>query len=409
MTDTAKTRFLTKVSKLPKFGDGICLERLGWLLEGWVEPDFAKVLVITGSNGKGTTSMMVDSILRAGGVRTGLFTSPHFLEFNERFKVDGVEVDYETLDTTFDEVLAKAEGKPFGVFELLFALAVVVFSRAGVEVVVFEAGIGGRYDPVAWFKSSLTALTSVDLEHTNILGDTVEAIAEDKLDACREGGTTVLGNVSPALATHIREYCAGRSVLLIEAVTDVSNGTPLDFNRQTAIALCGAFYGDSIESGAFEQQCQQGIEHCRIPGRFEQIADKPVIFIDSAHSPQAYELLFDEIKRRFAHQPLVLVVGQSEGRDIEPLAAPVAELAQSVIVTKACFKGAAPSALAASIEALNPGLAVRIEADLPQAMSQAKTWALDNLGVVFVVGGLFLAAEAAAVNAGLAHEDLFLY
>ena len=133
-----KTQHLNKIAALPKFGSGVCLHRLSVVMRRLLPADhLANVakIVVTGSDGKGSTAMLVSAILRASGVKTGLFTSPHFLEFNERFQIDGICVDYALLDETLDQVLDEAImverelNEIFGVFEILFLVAVLVFYR----------------------------------------------------------------------------------------------------------------------------------------------------------------------------------------------------------------------------------------------------------------------------------------
>jgi len=142
---------------LPKYGDGICLARMAGLLEA-LAIDRARLqrisVVVTGSNGKGSTAAMCASIGRAYGLRTGLFTSPHLLRFNERIQLDGVEIDDDALARLKRRVeaaiatVSNSMGEQFGAFEALFALACLHFQESGCDFAVFEAGIGGRYDPV---------------------------------------------------------------------------------------------------------------------------------------------------------------------------------------------------------------------------------------------------------------------
>ena len=165
---------------LPKTGDGVCLARLAELLDA-LSVDRARLqrtaVVVTGSNGKGSTAAFCAGIGRAYGLRSGLFTSPHLYRFNERFQVDGDPIDDATLARLVARIeaaiaeLSRRDQEKFGAFEALFALACLYFQETECDFAVFEAGIGGRYDPVRLIGAQLTCVTSVDYEHVELLGD----------------------------------------------------------------------------------------------------------------------------------------------------------------------------------------------------------------------------------------------
>ena len=166
---------------LPKYGDGICLARMAGLLEA-LGIDRARLqrlsVVVTGSNGKGSTAAMCAGIGRAYGLRTGLFTSPHLFRFNERIQIDGVEIGddaFARLQRRVEAAIAtvsKRMGEKFGAFEALFALACLHFQESQCDFAVFEAGIGGRYDVSRLVGAHETCVTSVDYEHVELLSAT---------------------------------------------------------------------------------------------------------------------------------------------------------------------------------------------------------------------------------------------
>ena len=206
---------------LPKYGDGVCLVRLADLLET-LSIDRARLqrnsVVITGSNGKGSTAAFCAGIGRAYGMRTGLFTSPHLYSINERFQIDGVAIGDDALarlvsrlEAAIDE-LSLRRAEKFGAFEALFALACLHFQEMKCDFAVFEAGIGGRYDPVRLVGALTTCVTSVDYEHVELLGHSLELICSDKSDACASGGTIVYGENCRELREHIAEYNRNRNI-----------------------------------------------------------------------------------------------------------------------------------------------------------------------------------------------------
>ena len=201
--------------ELPKYGKGICLARMAALLEA-LAIDRGKLqersVAVTGSNGKGSTAAFCASIAHAYSLRTGLFTSPHLFRINERFQIDGAPIADSALNelagrvTTAIDAISRQGGEQFGAFEAMFALASLYFQESGCEFMVFEAGIGGRYDPVRLVGALTTSVTSVDYEHVDLLGDTLELIVSDKSDACASGGSIVYGENCLNLKAHLVEY-----------------------------------------------------------------------------------------------------------------------------------------------------------------------------------------------------------
>ena len=221
---------------LPKYGDGICLARLAELLD-IIGVDRARLqrvsVVIAGSNGKGSTAAFCAAIGRAYGLRTGLFTSPHLYRFNERFQVDGVSIGDDDLSRLVSQIETAIAGislrrrETIGAFEAMFALACLYFGERECGFAVFEAGIGGRYDPVRLVGALTTSVTSVDYEHVELLGHSLELIASDKSDACAAGGTIVYGENCRSLKAHLLEYNRHRGI------TSLFAGDQIGINRET--------------------------------------------------------------------------------------------------------------------------------------------------------------------------------
>src|SRR6202165_5521344 len=175
-------------------------------------------IVVTGSNGKGSTAAFCASIARAYGLRTGLFTSPPLFCFHARFQIGGAPMGEDYLRRLVARIgaaiadIAKRRGEQFGAFEAMFALACLYFQERECDFAVFEAGIGGRYDPVRLVGTPFTCVTSVDYEHVELLGNSLELIASDKSDACASGGTIVYGENCRSLRPHLAEYNRTRAV-----------------------------------------------------------------------------------------------------------------------------------------------------------------------------------------------------
>ena len=249
---------------LPKYGDGICLARMAGLLEA-LAIDRARLqrisMVVTGSNGKGSTAAMCAAIAHAYGLRTGLFTSPHLFRFNERIQIDGVEISddaFTRLQLRVEAAIAtvsKRMGETFGAFEALFALACLHFQESGCDFAAFEAGIGGRYDVSRLVGARETCVTSVDYEHVELLGNSLQLIVSDKSDACATGGTIIYGENCRNLRPHLVEYNRGpgctplfvRDDIRIDNAVTAASGQHFDLRfgdhdfRRVEMSLSGAF------------------------------------------------------------------------------------------------------------------------------------------------------------------------
>jgi dihydrofolate synthase/folylpolyglutamate synthase len=435
---------------LPKFGDGICLARMAELLEA-LGIDRARLrersVAITGSNGKGSTAAFCASIAHASGLRTGLFTSPHLFRVNERFQIGGVAIGDGLLQelaqriTAAIDIISRQRGERFGAFEAMFALACLHFQDSDCEFMVFEAGIGGRYDPVRLLGSDVTAVTSVDYEHVELLGHSLQLIVSDKSDACACGGTIIYGENCRQLRPHLVEYNRNRDVeslfvrdeirLSSEAVTAAGQNFDFAFGdfelRALKIALPGGFQLNNaaiaaalflrwlerrraFKTGAhFETAVRSGLREARWPGRLEAIAQDPLVVIDVGHTPDGIRQSLAGLKQTYGAQRWILVVGVSFDKKAEEIADALAPAFDSIICTAAHHKGSDPAALAALMRRQNPHADVAIAATIEQAFatSQARAASLDRR--IYVAGGLFTAIEFAAVARGLDAADLAFF
>src|ERR1700692_232852 len=218
-------------------------------------------VVVTGSNGKGSTAVFCAGIARAYGLRTGLFTSPHLYRVNERFRIDGADIGDDELARLTSRIeaaigeVSQRRGEQFGSFEAMFALACLYFGECECEFTVFEAGIGGRYDPVRLVGALVSCVTSVDYEHVELLGTSLGLIASDKSDACASGGTIVYGENCRSLRPHLIEYNRTRAItslfvrdqIAIGGESVAATGQRFDFQfgayeyRSLETSLPGAF------------------------------------------------------------------------------------------------------------------------------------------------------------------------
>jgi dihydrofolate synthase / folylpolyglutamate synthase len=435
------------VFNLPKYGDGVCLARLGVLLDA-LSVDRARLqrisVVVTGSNGKGSTAAFCAGIGRAYGLRTGLFTSPHLVRFNERFQVDGVEISDDDLSRLVSRVeaaiaeLSVQHGEKFGAFEALFALTCAYFQERACDFAVFEAGIGGRYDPVRLVGALFTAVTSVDYEHVELLGRSLELIVSDKSDACAAGGSIVYGENCRSLRPHILEYNHHREIASlfvrdhvgITGESVLPSGQRFDFQfsgtdfRQLEISLLGTFQFNNAAiavtlfllwlrherpkatTKAIEAAVRSGLRDVRWPGRLEVIQRDPLTVIDVGHTPDAIRQSLVSLKAIYGAEGWILVAGVSFDKNADEIVGALAPSFDTIICTAAHHKGADAEAIAAAVRKANPAATVHIAATIEAAVDISHTLAASPGGRIYVAGGLFVSIEYATVADGRRVQDL---
>lgn len=391
----------------PKFGDGPGLERVAAVAErlGIELASFGeRGAVIVGSNGKGSTAAMTAALLGQVSDNVGLFTSPHLFTLNERFRVGGNDISDDELQhhwtRVVDAVGASGLAEKVGGFEFLFLIAADWFAARGCVHIVWEAGIGGRFDPVRLICARRLALTSLDFEHTELLGVTLEEIARDKLDAA-PSGATVFVSEGVSARTAIQDHAASRGVRLEFVSSNVLNDIRLplhgSYQRDNA-ALALSLVRDI---GPIDQaQAIRGFAKTRWPGRLEVICVNPFTVIDVGHTPAGIRAALDGFTSLRGSREAVLVCGASQDKDVGAIIGALARSFSTIICAAARHKGAPAAQIAAYAAAANPTADIAIAESVSDARRLAEARARGVGGVIYVAGGLFLAAEYKAVHMG---------
>jgi dihydrofolate synthase / folylpolyglutamate synthase len=432
---------------LPKYGDGVDLARMADLLDA-VAVDRTGLrrasVVVTGSNGKGSTAAFCASIAHAYRLRTGLFTSPHLHRFNERFQVDGVPIGDDALARLKLRIeaaiagLSQRRNEKFGAFEAMFALACLHFQENECDFAVFEAGIGGRYDPVRLVGALCTCVTSVDYEHVELLGNSLELIVSDKSDACASGGTIVYGENCRRLRPHIIEHNRYREVTALfvrddisinnETISKTTQHFDLGFDdyefRFLETSLLGAFQINNAAIAVtlfllwlrrtrprkaladIEAAVRSGLRDARWPGRLEVIQQEPLTVIDVGHTPDGIRGSLASLEAIYGADGWILVVGISVDKEADEIVALLAPSFDTIICTAAHHKGASAASIAASVQKANPDASLQIAATIEDAVSISQTLAASQKQKIYVAGGLFLAIEYATIARGGRAADL---
>jgi dihydrofolate synthase/folylpolyglutamate synthase len=408
-------------------GGGVRLEldRIAACLAALGHPErrFALRVHVGGTNGKGSTAAFVESMLRAAGWRTGLFTSPHLSRFNERFAVAGEPLPDEAIQeagAAVEAVVARlAPERSPTFFELATAMGLHAFARAGVEVAVLEVGLGGRFDATNAVDAEVAAVTGVALDHQAYLGDTLDAIAFEKAGIFKPGRRAVVGAAGEPAA--VERLCAlaraagSAEVTVVDPAARAPAGWRLGLagEHQQRNAACALAVVDQLEAAGAgrigDAARARGLAEVRFPGRLETLPSDggPRLVVDGAHNPHAAATLARALAALPARRRVV-ILGVSADKDVAGVVAPLVAGADRVVATRSQQERAlAPDRLAAVVRAARP------EVDLVQADHAAAALAAARQGagaddLVVVAGSLFLVGEAREVCLGVAPDPVRL-
>ena len=311
------------------------LDRIRRLLGRLGDPqNKLKFVHIAGSNGKGSTAAMLASVLTAAGLRTGLYTSPHLWRFHERFQVNGLPISGEDLADITARVLDAAEDETE--FELMTAIGMVYFLRAGCNIVVLETGLGGRLDSTNIIPAPEAAvITHIGLEHTELLGDTVEKIAAEKAGIIKEGCDVVLYGQSQGVQAVMEDVCRRLGVPLTVTAPPVVLSSGLEGQTFTYpgqgpyhISLLGEY---QVHNAAVvletvnvlrrrgweipEEAVLRGLDQARWPGRMEMAWWSPNVILDGGHNPQCMEALGKALRELYPGKKLIFLTGVLADKD----------------------------------------------------------------------------------------------
>jgi dihydrofolate synthase / folylpolyglutamate synthase len=401
---------LARLYSARRFGMRLELARVAGCLERLGRPQarFAAVAQVGGTNGKGSSAAFTESILRAAGLRTGLYSSPHLARLSERFRVAGVELEPAVLLEADRAVAgaAAAAGVDLTFFERLTAMAVWAFADSAVEVALLEVGMGGRLDATTAVGADVAAVTGVALDHQEHLGSTLAEIAREKAGIFRAGQAAVVGASGEPEAVPLLCYEAQRAgvraltVLQGEAIASVPQPLGLAGPHQRANAACALAIASHLEAHLgrrFDEATRRrGLAECRLPGRLEQVASSPTVLIDGAHNLHAARALAVSVGEA---RP-VLVLALSRDKDAAGIAATLAGIAAEVVVTATAHDRAMPvDELAHAVRAAAPAVPLRRAPDTATALALARERAGEG-GAVLVAGSLFLAGEARVLVCG---------
>ena len=390
-----------------------------------VDPLKLPCVHVAGTNGKGSVSAMLESVLREAGLRTALYTSPHLIRFNERIRVQGASIPDEDLIRLLDEVeradqiqAAEPGGRLGTFFELTTAVALKWFLEQNVQVAVLETGMGGRLDSTNVVTPLISVLTEIGMEHRSFLGDTLEKIAGEKAGIIKPGRPVVVGKQRPAVMKVVEETARAAGAPLLRADERISVrrlAQDLDgqtFSVETAegawapihMPLLGDFQlancalaltalewmRDELKWPLSQDVVRAGLEKTRWPGRCQVVSRDPIFLVDVAHNPDAAQALAAFLKKFRGDKPVALICGMLSDKDAEGffrLLRPVVDAC--VLVSLDSERSMPMDKLMAAAKAAKLPAA---EGLMPAAVKNGKKWAKKNNGIVVAAGSLYLAS-----------------
>ncbi len=336
------------------------LDRIRYLTEAIGSPEKdLKFIHVAGTNGKGSVCAMLSSILRAEGLRVGLYTSPYIRRFNERMQVNGEPISDEALADLTEMIRPIADAmddKPTE-FELITAIAFEYFRRANCDVVVLEVGLGGRLDSTNIIESPLLSIiTGIDFDHMAFLGNTIQAIAAEKAGIIKEGRPCLYGGASSSAGRTIRQiaelrhapyYTVDRSDCRVKEAT--LDGTLFDFKELTDLhlPLLGSYQplNASIVLNALkvlekeglsvrEESVRKGLAEVRWPARFELCRRDPIVICDGAHNPQGIAAAVASIRQYFPERKVNILTGVMADKSYDEMIESLKEIANEVFTVR---------------------------------------------------------------------------
>lgn len=397
------------------------LERVTRLCELLGNPqDGMRFIHVAGTNGKGSFCAMAASVLRAAGYRTGLYTSPYVLRFNERMNVDGVDISDDELAELTGLVrpfVDSMEPKPTE-FEIITAIAFEYFRRHDCQVVVLEVGMGGRLDATNIIKSPvLSVITGIALDHMNFLGDTVEKIAAEKAGIIKPGCPVHWGGKDAAAGAVIADTASrlGADFYHVDYdrlvnVRPTLDGTTFDFGRyrDLHINLLGLYQPQNAASvvaamplicsrgfEVSEQALRRGLAEARWPARFEKLGEDPIVIYDGSHNPQGIRASVDSIHGLFPGRRVAILTGVLADKDHRGMVSMLAEVADSAF----CVTPDNPRALDGcdyAAEFCGQGIAARAFDTMDAALSAAYSYCRERNIPLVALGSLYMYADFCA-------------
>lgn len=425
MRSNAYQECLDKIYKLGRFGIKLELDTILNILRFLNHPQKNyQVVHVAGTNGKGSTATYIAAILRQAGFKTGLYTSPHLIRFNERIMVNKDPISDEDVVKAYEAVNAVDIGKRKATFfEIATAMGFYHFSQKDVDWAVIETGMGGRFDATNIVFPKISVITNLSIEHTEYLGSTIQALAREKGGIIKENTPLVTAVSQPSGIAVLKKLAQKKSAPVYEFKKDFSikkdprkptytykgigqtfksltKPLPGDHQRENlslALAACEIIFKQLNPSDRQHHLSMdivtKGLESARWPGRLEHIRENPLVILDGAHNLHASQVLKKHLSATLDGKKLTLVVGILDDKPHEKMLENLVACADRVIITKARIeRSLPPETLRKAVQKLS-NVPVSIIENVGEAVTHAVE-TTDKKDAVCIAGSLYVAGEA---------------
>ena len=419
MTNNAYLDCLNDMYGLRRFGIKLGLATIKQILKHLGNPqDSFNCIHIAGTNGKGSVASMLAAILNTCGFKTGLYTSPHLVRFNERISVNGHQIPDDRVIASYKKIQSlQLDGREPTFFEFTTAMALYEFSQQDVDWAVIETGMGGRLDATNVIKPALSIITNISVEHREYLGNTIREIAAEKAGIIKLNTPVITGVRQKKAIEVIEQTAAGRSAEIYRLGKDIRvrrgkldtftyfgldhtwrnlqtglAGSHQVDNAALVLAACELLGRNNIN--VTQSQIQSGLQQTSWPGRLEIVATNPHILLDGAHNLKAARNLSRYLSSRMAHRDITLVIGILDDKPYRAMLENLVPVCKQVIVTQPKIDRRLPvETLLQVVE----GLTDKVTAvpDVEQAVYQA-IHSCRPSDAVCIAGSLYVVGEAKA-------------
>ena len=416
---------LDTIFKLSRFGIKLELETIQNILKLLNNPQKNYYTIhVAGTNGKGSTATYIESILRKAGFKTGIYTSPHLVRFNERICVNGEQISDARVVEAYEAVHAVDLGKRKATFfEINTAMAFYHFSREKIDWAIIETGMGGKFDATNVIRPQVSVITNLSIEHTDYLGSTIKALAKEKGGIIKQNTPVVTGVCQPSGLGVIQQIAAENCAPLFQFKHDFSirknpkkntyqfrglhqtykeiiKPLPGDHQRENlslALAACELIFNNFIETDPrytlSPTLIKQGLATAKWPGRLEIVRQTPLVILDGAHNLKAAQVLGKYLSQTLSEKSLTLVVGILDDKPYQEMLKHLVPCAQRIIITRAKInRSLATEVLKEAVKKITHKKIEVIE-DVKAAVTHAIATCSDN-DAICVAGSLYVAGEA---------------
>jgi dihydrofolate synthase / folylpolyglutamate synthase len=410
---------LNAMYRLRRFGIKLGLSTIRRILKELGNPqDHFACIHVAGTNGKGSIASGIASILKTAGYRTGLYTSPHLVTFNERISIDGRHISNSRVIGAYQAV----KNVPYGsreptFFEFATAMALYDFDRQGIDWAIIETGMGGRLDATNIVRPVVSIISNLSLEHREYLGNTLAQIAAEKGGIIKKGIPVVTGVRQPGALSVLKDIAAAKSAPVLRLGKDFrvrrKTGNTFTFfgiqNRwpdmktrlmgrhqvdNAAISLAACELLSHNGASISQENCRQGLLNLSWPGRLEIVCESPRIILDGAHNLVAARKLAAYLAQEAGQRPITMVIGILDDKPYKAMLSALVPVTQKVIFTRPKIdRGLPPETL--YTEARQYGKEMMILPDVHQAVQQAVNQAAPD-DIICIAGSLYVVGEAKA-------------